>query len=288
MKIRKTNILFVLMLSTTLVASCSLLGDRTTSANKEPVARVLNKYLYPADLESVIGDNMTTADSTDLANHFIESWVRRNILLSKAEELLPKNQGYIEAQLKDYRESLFLFLFEQDLLNQNLDSIVQDKEIEKYYIENKENFELRDDVLKASFIVLKNESPQKETVKDWFKSGAVENEKTLEEYCYQYAINFSLNSKWYAFDSFINEIPIETDNPADFLAQYTFYETRDAVNTYFVKIDQYGTKGRLAPLDYKRQDIAKIIVNKRKMHYVSEIKDKIYQEALEKNQYEIY
>ena len=267
------------------IAACSNGSSRVST---EPVARVFNKYLYPEDIAEVVGENMSATDSADVVNHYIEGWVRKNILLNKADELLPRNRAEIEAKLQDYRESLLLFLFEQELLTQNLDSIVNDREIEKYYNENKENFELRDDVLKASFIILKNESPQLETVKEWFTNGVEENKEALQDYCFQYAINFSLVPEWHTFESFTEEIPIDTDSPPEFLATHRFYQTRDAVNTYMVNVEEFGIKGKLAPLDYERQDIAKIIVNKRKMHYVNEMKDKIYREALEKNQYEIY
>ena len=186
---------------------------------------------------------------------------------------------------------LLIFLYEQRLIENSLDSIVSDEEVRQYYESQKESFELTENVLKARFVILKNESPHLDSVQIWFRSQVPAYRKRLEEYGFQYAIGFSLEPKWYSYDEFTNEIPLEAQTESEitvFLKNTQYYETRDGVNTYLVQILDHGTKGNPAPIDYKRHDIAKIVVNKRKLEYIKRYKDKLYEEALDNSQFETY
>ncbi len=271
-----------------LTTACGLFGERS-SGEGEPVARVYNKYLYRSDLEGLVNDNISTADSSDIINYHIDSWIRRNLLLNEAEDRLPNDNDKLEKQVRDYRASLLLFMFEQELLSENLDSVINEQHVNDYYEAHKAGFVLRDNAIKASFVVVKNESPHKDSVRIWLNSmnnPAVE--KRLKEYCFQYAGSFTLIPIWYEFEQFRKEIPIATDDAKSFLQNNTFYQTSDAVNTYYVKIVAHGLSGDVASLDYKRNDVNKIIINKRKLEYIKEIKDRIYQNALNNNHFEVY
>ena len=270
----------------TFTTSCGYFG--TTTGEGEPVARVYNKYLYRSDLSGLLNNKVTAADSTDIINHHIESWIRRNLLLNEANKEQMANQETINKKIEDYKESLLLFAFEQSLLKRNLDSLVTQEDIKKYYDENKANFKLRENVLKAQFVIVKNETPQKENLKAWLKDDSEEGQKQLQEYCLKYAVDYSLSPSWYVFNSFISEIPIETDNVQDFLKSHKIYQTKDAVNTYVVKISDYGPKGKTAPISFETENITKLLLNKRQMEYIKEIKEKIYQNALNNSDFEVF
>ena len=110
----------------------------------------------------------------------------------------------------------------------------------------------------------------------------------MQEYCLKYAVDYSLSPSWYVFNSFISEIPIETDNVQDFLKSHKIYQTKDAVNTYVVKISGYGLKGKTAPISFETENITKLLLNKRQMEYIKEIKEKIYQNALNNSDFEVF
>ena len=277
---------FICFFLVSMTVSCSYFG--TSTSEGEPVARVYNKYLYRSDLSGLLNNKVTAADSADIINHHIESWIRRNLLLNEANKEQLANQEDINRKIEDYRESLMLFSFEQNLLKRNLDSLVTQESIRAYYENNKNNFKLRENVLKAQFVVVKNETPQKENLKAWLKDDSEAGQKQLQEYCLKYAINYALSPSWYVFNSFISEIPIETDNVSDFLQSHTIYQTKDAVNTYVIKILDYGLKGKTAPMDFETENITKVLLNKRQMEYSKEIKEKIYQNALNNSDFEVF
>ncbi|MGB1204082.1 MAG: hypothetical protein ACPG5B_00480 [Chitinophagales bacterium] len=269
-----------------MMTSCTYFG--TSASEGEPIARVYNKYLYRSDLNGLLNKKVTATDSTDIINHHIESWIRRNLLLNEANKEETNNQEAINKKIEDYRASLLLFSFEQNLLKRNLDSLVTQADITAYYEANKANFKLREHVLKAQFVVVKNEAPEKENLKSWLKDDSEAGKKQLQEYCLKYAVNYSLSPSWYVFNSFISEIPIATDNIGVFLKSHTVYQTKDAVNTYVIKISDYGLKSKTAPMSFETENITKVLLNKRQIEYIKDIKEKIYQNALNNNDFEVF
>ncbi len=271
-----------------LLSACNLFGGKDTGEGNEPIARVFNNFLYQEDLEKMLGDNYSAEDSANLSDYYVYDWVHRNLLLKKAELELPNSKEEIEQKIEDYRASLLLFLYEQRLLEENTDTLVRTTDINEYYQEHKESFILRENILKAQFVILKKESPQLDSVRYWMKDGSESSMKALQTYCFQYAMNFSLTPVWSTFEEFSQEIPIPEEEINTFLTSSSLYETKDGVNIYFVNISEYGLQGNLAPMDYKRGEISKVLINKRRIEHIKKRKKEIYKEALDKNQYEVF
>lgn len=269
-------------------ASCQFFGERSAVGDgQEIVAKAYNKYLYRTDLENIVTEGIEETDSAELINNYIKNWVMQQVMVKKAEEKLPQNKAEIDKKLKNYRESLVLFSFEQEMLRQNLDTTVTQEQIEEYYIAQKSNFALQDNLLKTRFVIVDNSAP-KDSIKTWLLSGKASNTPKLRRYCEEHAKSYSLTSNWYPFEKFTKKIPIKTSSPKKLLSSTKFYKTKDATATYFITIDQYGLKGQAAPLDYKKDAIKRMIINKRRLQYIETLKRETYEQALENSVFEIY
>lgn len=268
-----------------LLSSCNF---NTTDMDKVPVARVFNNYLYLSDLEGLVGDKVSKSDSVDLTNYHINNWIRQQLLLQKASENLPAFNPEIEKQVKNYRESLLIFLYEQELIKNNADSLVLENEIQKYYADNLKDFELKESVVKATYIVLPTESPNLDTFAVEFKNINPENLSFLKEYCLKFALSYAITAEWFLIEDFKNQVPLNWDKEPAFYTNSGNYKREENGLVYLINIDSYTEKGATASLDYERKNIAKIIVNKRKSYYIKSMKDKIYNEAINKNEFEIY
>jgi hypothetical protein len=87
----------------------------------------------------------------------------------------------------------------------------------------------------------------------------------------------------------INNSPLmELPNKTDFLRRNTYYETSDEDKRYFLKIIQYKIQNDTSPLEFVRDDIQKIILNKRKVALAKELEDEIYEKALKNEGFKIY
>ena len=99
------------------------------------MARVFEQYLYPSDLKAAIPPGTSDPDSVILAKRFVETWVKDQLMLNRAEQALTEEQMDFEKQIAEYRRSLLIFSFRQKLLQQKLDTAVNKNEIQTYYEE---------------------------------------------------------------------------------------------------------------------------------------------------------
>ena len=268
----------------------------TLSCNKganqiedKPIAKVHNKFLYESDLKGLFNSNTSKEDSVIVARNFINDWVKKQLLLEKAELNLNEESKDIDKEIEDYRSSLLIFRYKQELINQKLDTVITDDEIEDYYNEYSGNFILNHNIVKALYLKISKEAPEIEKVRWWYKSSDPENISRLEDYCYQYATKFvDFDNKWIPFNNLLIELPTNIDDQERYLRYYKHIETEDDLFYYFVKINEYSLKSTVQPLEYAKSKIKSILLNKRKFTFIDELENSVYNEALNHNEFIIY
>ncbi len=266
--------------------SCSKPQQKT---NEKPVARVFDKYLYPSDLKDVIPSNLSSADSTTLAKDFIEKWIRKQLLLNKAELNLSDQEKNVEKQIENYRSSLLIFKYEQNLIEQRLDTVITAAEIEKYYNDNTSNFLLNDNIVKALYIKIPKSSPNIQAVRRWYRSDNEDDLKQLEDYCYQYAAKFDdFSNNWIYFSEILKAVPVEISNPENYLRYRKTIEADDGNYRYFVNLKDYKLLGEVAPLEFVSDNIRSIMLNKRKIQLIQQLESDIYNDELNRGNFNIY
>jgi hypothetical protein len=274
------------------ITVCSLLLSCTShKANKEdiPVARVYDKYLYNSDLEDVVPNELSDIDSLTLVKDYIGKWVRKQLLLFKAETNLSEDDKNVEKQIDDYRTSLLVFKYEQSLIQQKLDTVITDKEVEKYFNENSSNFILNEHLVKALFIKVPRTAPDLWKLKRWCTSDDEGHLKELEAYCYNNAEKYDyFNDDWVEFKVIEEQLPKLYTNYSNILKSRNIYETWDQVYYYFVRFYDYKLEGTVAPLDYVENKIRSIIMNKRKIQYIKKLEAEVYNDALNHGNFNIY
>ncbi|MBN2613635.1 MAG: hypothetical protein JXB00_18910 [Bacteroidales bacterium] len=256
---------------------------------ESPVVRVFDKYLYPANLDNVIPDNISKSDSIVLANDYIDKWVRKQLLLRRAELNLTEEEKNVDEQLENYRSSLLIFKYEQSLIKQKLDTIIGIVEIEKYYNDNPANFLLNENLVKAVFVKVPRKAPNIWELRRLYRSEDEEDLKKLEAYTFQHAEKYEYyNDDWVNFAEIEKELPYRIDNPQNLLRYRKNYEVKDSTYYYFVDLKDFRLIGSVAPLSYVMEDIRTIIANKRKIQLINKLESNIYNDALNKGYFTIY
>ena len=254
-----------------------------------PIARAHDQFLYLNDLEGLIPSDISKADSSNLVQRYIKSWINKQLVITEASDKLNLDEAEIERKVLDYRYALMIHEYQKLYITDKLDQSISMDEIESYYLENKENFQLRQNIIKCRFVRLAKEAPKLNIFKRLFKS---EEDKQLEElrsYCYQYATTFHLDSTWVNFDEVIVNTPMVTvDNKVQFLRQNKYYETEDDNYLYFLKISEYKISDEISPIDWVYDDIEKIILNKRKVKLAKELEEGIYERAVQNSDFEVF
>jgi len=274
--------MFLLLLSTGCIKS--LKDD-----NSKLLAKVHNNYLFASEIENIIPDNISPRDSITFVRSFVKDWVKTNVLLHQAQQNLTESQLDFGKQLEDYRNSLIIYRYETKLINQNLDTVVTDNDIEEYYNSHLSNFELKENITRAVYVIIENDSAT-EMQYDYIFSL---NDSLLFDSLQYYSPLTSITSyldttKWVSFISIQQVIPVETYNRELFLKNNRFIKINATHFVYFLKFIDYKIKDDISPLDFKRNDIYNIIISRRKIKLAKEVRNNIYELALKNNEFEIY
>ena len=268
------------------VTSCTTLDNR----NKEkPLARVYERNLYLSDIQEFFPQNISPADSILILQNFVNKWVKKQLILQKAELNLTEEQKDVRQQLDEYRSSLLIYKYEQSLVAQKLDTAISEEEVQIYYDENPPNFSLDNHIVKCLFIKLPIDAPNLYRIRQLYRSEQEEDFQQLESYCYQYAVKYDyFNEDWVSFESISRELPNEIRSPERFLRYNRYIEQQDSLYRYLVNLREYQLSGTVAPLTYVETKIRTIILNKRKVQFVNDMENNIYMDGLNKGDFTIY
>ncbi|MEQ8325195.1 MAG: hypothetical protein RIC15_00635 [Vicingaceae bacterium] len=253
------------------------------------IARVSNKFLYYQDIQDLLIKLEGDKDSATIVSNYINNWIRQELLLEKAELNLVEEQKDFQKLIEDYRRSLVIYAFQKEWIKYNLDTVVNEEEIVQYYERNKANFELKENIVKARYVVAAKNAPKlkelSELIKGDYKSGLDE----FKDYCLQYAkIHNENDSVWMLFDDVLANVPLEISNKEDFLRSNRFASSIDSLNIYMLYISDYKIKSSISPLDFERERIHSIIINQRKLDLLTGMKEEMFTAALKKGRAEIF
>lgn len=280
--------LFSLVLALSFGLSSCDLFMKSSKLEGDVLARVGENYLYTADLEEVIPLGTDSLDSISLAQQHINKWVENQLLLQKAELNLKEDQTEFEKKIEDYRSSLIIYAYEQELVRQKLDTNVSDQEIKAYYEDNPDNFQLKRYVVKAKLIKVDKQAPKLKKVRKWLVDEQPEDHAQLEEYCLQFSSLCLLDDQWMFFDELIRMAPIETIDVETYLRNNKFVEIESEQFFYFLLFIDYRLKNDLSPLELESDRIRKVIINKRKLSLLEKMRKDLHEEAMNSNQVEYF
>lgn len=267
-----------------LFVSCT----ENTTNSKTVVAEVGEKKLYLSDISMVVPVGMDDEDSTVMADDYVRKWVKKELLIQKAEENLSAEQKNLNQEIQDYRNSLIIYKYKNELIKQRMDTVVTDAQIEEYYDEHQDNFNLGHNIVKAIYIKVPTEVANPPQIKSLFSDTSVEGLNELREYCVQYAKGFDIFiDYWVNFETVARNIPEEIDDPVQFLQRNSQIEVTDSDYYYLVSIQDYKLKNEIAPIDFMRENIQNLILNQRKIDFLKQVEENVYKEGIRKNKFKI-
>lgn len=257
--------------------------------NREAVARVNNTYLFKDELAGIAALGSTKEDSAARVEAYIDSWIRKELLIQEAARKININEAEVERKILDYRYSIIAYEYQSYYIKQNLDTVFTDEEIKKYYEDNIDNFILKQNIVRGTFIKVPKNAPKMNKLKDWIYSSDEEDKQNLKSYCLSFSVAYHISdSTWMIFDDLVRNSPLmEIPNKVQFLKQNPNYETQDENYLYFLKVDEYRISDNVSPLEFVTDEIENIILNKRKVELAKKLEDEVYENALERKDFEI-
>ena len=264
--------------------SLSLFACNKAKQTDEPDAlvKVNDRILTRNEVESLIPKGTTSADSFLLAESFIKKWVKDELVLKIAERNLGDDKETIDKLVDAYRRSLLRYRYQEKLIQEKLSNEIQESDVLTYYDTNKAKFVLDKNLIKGLFLKVPADAPNLSEVKTWYKSGNVASLEKIEKYSIQNATIYEyFFDKWVDFDEIRNNIPNQISNPESFLRTNKTLEVTDSSYCYLLNIRQVLLKGQVEPFGYAEPRIREILINQRKLDFIKEFEEELYNDALD-------
>ncbi len=269
--------LLLLSLLIIFLTACS----NTPTRNKETLVEVNGKELSYQEVYDALPKNLNSEDSTKLVEEYTTSWIKHRLLLQKAE-LNVGDDPKIEELVKSYREQLLIENYLQLLVEIKAEIKPTEKQINDFYEKNKTQYELQENLLKGIFIVLPLDASNKATLMKLLKTDETER-PMIEAYCLQNAAKVDFfQDKWVPFRIIKKHLPDVTESEERILSRRTFFETKDSLFDYIIKIQDYKFKGDISPLNYIHSEIEEFLINNNKISYLRKMEKDLYDDAKRK------
>lgn len=278
-----------------LLAGCDLIRRKVEEPAKvaegpRPVARVNDVYLYVDDLKGIVDQRTLPEDSAARVTAYVNSWIRKQLIIQEATLRMNIDEAEVERKVLDYRYSLIGYEYQNYYIRQHLDNNVTVQEITEYYSTHLDNFALKQNIVRGTFIKVPRSAPRTNKVKDMIFSRKAKDLEELRSYCLSFSAAYHLSdSLWMEFDKLVVNSPIaEIPNKIQFLKTNPYYETSDAEYLYFLKVDDYKISDNVSPLEFVKEDIRNILLNKRKVELARALEDEVYENAVKQKNFEIF
>lgn len=271
------KITFILILVLPFVISCK---KSTPEAAREPILEVEGKFLYEDDIEKVIPPNVDKKDSTEIADSYIQKWVTDVLMYENAKRNVT-NQKEIDEMVEDYRKSLTIHQYQQKMIVQRLPEAPAEEDIKAFYDQYSDQLLLNENVIQGLLLIVPEKAPKLSSVRSWVQSGNTKSLESIEKYSLQNAISYDyFGDKWVSFTEILKKVPIQVEDPAEFVSSRRFIEASDSAQHYFLRIESFRKTGQVEPYEMAKNRISNILLNKQKADFISQFEKELYNDAV--------
>jgi len=256
--------------------------------DSQNIARYDDSLLTNKEYINLMG-NYDKDDSLSKANNIINNWAIDKILIERAQlNLNDSKLQSIELLVKDYEASLLSEAYLEALINSSINPDIDSTEIKEFYDKNKSLFKLNEDIFRLVFIELPLDFSDTYQVRVKLKRYRDADRQFLDSISYRYN-SFSFQSEnWISKKQLIQKFPFITNYSYKSLKNYNFFQYKDSLSLYLIKIIKSTKNGDISPIEYVLPTLEYMSLNKRKKELMLSIKSEILKDALLTNKFEIY
>ncbi len=274
------RIICLLAVITVFCTSCTKQYDH---GGKKPLVEIDGNYLYYEDLQTALPAGLSKDDSLLFAEHYIQSWAEDVLLSSKAASNIPNN-AEIERLVSNYRKSLVLHSYQQQLISQKLSKDISEQELNEFYENNKDLFKLDYSLVKGLLLKVPLNAPRLNDVRKWYKSDSQESLDQLEKYSFQNAVKYEyFRDNWIPVSEISDLLPLSITDLEEQLDKNKNIELQDSLYRYFLAVNDYREKGGEEPLEFARGEAKEMLINIKQVDFMRQVKDDLYRQAVKRN-----
>ena len=253
------------------------------SSQKGVLARVGDNVLLAEDIK-FIETSGNVGDSLEYVKLYVDRWVKKQLMLQKAELNLSDHQKNIEKMVSDYRASLLIYKYQQEMLHQKMDTSVKQDEMLNYYEMHKSDFILDSAIVKARVVKAPLGFSQINGLRKMIKFDDMEQIAELENLCFQNKISYHLTNEWLTLSALNSIYP----GKGDFFRYTPYHEKTDSAFVYLLYVSAFKLANDTVPFEFTTEKIKELILRKRKVKFIKDLENSIYNDGISNNLFTTY
>lgn len=271
---------FIAIAFVSLLVACK----KTKPSEKTDVlVQVKEQLLTRTEVESSLPKGLSYSDSLLYAESYVKNWIQNVLIYDVAVRNLGERNKEIDKLVEDYRHSLVRYRYQEQLIEEKLSATITEEEEKAFYEANREKFVLDEALVKGLFLKVPVDAPSLSDLKEWCRSGSESSVEKIEKYSVQNAVIYEyFYNRWVDFAEIIDNIPMQISNSSDFLKARKMVEYSDSSYCYLLNIKDCITAGNIAPFDYSIPQIKEMLINQRKMDFLRNFENDLYNSAIRK------
>ena len=278
-------ILWLLILVPLMLKTCT---SSKNEDNRVSLAKVGSDVIYIDEALQGIPAGLSKKDSTIYVKQFIDNRIKQLLVYDKAKKNISQNQE-LESMVENYRRSLIIYEYQQQTLNEKMQTEISEADLMKFYKSNSNRFLAGQNLVKGLFLKVPKNAPNIENLKKWYKSSSPEAFEKVEKYCVQNGGYFEcFYDRWVSFDDILDKIPTTVSNQMNFLKTRSTLEVSEKDYYYMLYIKEHVLTGSTAPFEYVKSDVKNIMMNSKKSEFLSQIEQDLFNEAKKKGRITYY
>jgi len=252
------------------------------SDDRVRLAKVGTNVIYLDEVLEGMPKGLSAKDSTSYVQQFLKNRVKELLIYDKAAKNIPQSQD-IDELVENYRRSLVIYAYQQQVLNEKMQNDITDTEIQVFYENNRDRFSAGHDLIKGIFIKMPKAAPDLAKLKKLYKNSSNEAFSQIEKYCVQNGGQFEcFYDRWVILDDILDQISYDTGKNADFLRTHSTLDVVAGEFEYLLYVDDYVLAGSTAPLEYVKDEVRNIVANTRKTEFIHRFEQDLLREAEKK------
>ncbi|MCF8362064.1 MAG: hypothetical protein K9G70_05525 [Prolixibacteraceae bacterium] len=258
-------------------------------SSEDIVASVNGKYLNAGDLNSIMPVYpLSEEDSIEFIDTYIKDWIKQQLLVAETRKVLSPEEQDVSKELEQYEQQILIHKYKSKKISSIDDSFITEDSIAKYYESNIDKFLLSFPIVKVKYVVFPVEVEIPQNIYRVFKSSTPFSED-INDFIFSYATKYDdFNKQWvYLKNLFLNTRYSPDSNISDLLKQNRIIDFENDNEKHIIIIEDYRLPGEQAPLDFVKDRIRNMLINNKKIDFLREIKDSLYNNALKYNNFKV-
>jgi len=246
------------------------------------LAKVGSEMVYLDEAVQGMPQGLSAKDSGSYVQQFVKNRVKELLLYDQAVKNMPQGRD-IDELVENYRRSLVIYAYQQQVLNEKMQKDITDTEIQVFYENNRDRFSARHDLIKGIFIKIPKSASELTKLRKLYKDSSNDAFNQIEKICVQNGGQFEyFYDRWVILDDLLDQFKYDTGKNADFLRTHSALDVVVGQFEYLLYVDDYVLAGSTAPLEYVKDEVRNIVVNTRKTEFVHRFEQDLLREAEKK------